>query len=188
MASLPWSHRATTATPAQIAFPACVPAAISVGSTDLDDDLASFGNRGAGLDLLAPGADEASLGVAVDPMDIPGNTVGTWSGTSFSAPHVAGAFTLMAQEYPNASVAQSTWFLQAAGVPVVEGGRTYRRLLLRPAPEVLLGQVLFPGEAPVGARPRRSATSTATVAPMSSPTPRGRAPIGSPTADPRGPS
>ena len=135
----------------QIAFPACVPAAISVGSTDLDDDLASFGNRGAGLDLLAPGADEASLGVAVDPMDIPGNTVGTWSGTSFSAPHVAGAFTLMAQEYPNASVAQSTWFLQAAGVPVVEGGRTYRRLLLRPAPEVLLGQVLFPGEAPVGA-------------------------------------
>ena len=135
----------------QIAFPACVPAAISVGSTDLDDDLASFGNRGAGLDLLAPGADEASLGVAVDPMEIPGNTVGTWSGTSFSAPHVAGAFTLMAQEYPNASVAQSTWFLQAAGVPVAEGGRTYRRLLLRPAPEVLLGQVLFPGEAPVGA-------------------------------------
>ena len=129
----------------QIAFPACVPAAISVGSTDLDDDLASFGNRGAGLDLLAPGADEASLGVAVDPMEIPGNTVGTWSGTSFSAPHVAGAFTLMAQEYPNASVAQSTWFLQAAGVPVAEGGRTYRRLLLRPAPEVLLAPGPLPG-------------------------------------------
>ena len=135
----------------QLAFPACVPAAISVGSTDLDDDLASFGNRGAGIDLLAPGADEASVGVAVDPLEIPGNTVGSWAGTSFSAPHVAGAFALLAQEYPDASIDQRTWFLQAAGVPVVEGGRTYRRLLLRPSTQVLLGQVLFPGDAPVGA-------------------------------------
>jgi hypothetical protein len=132
-----------------IAFPACVPSAISVGSTDLDDDLASFGNRGPGLDLLAPGADEASFGVAIDPMEIPGNSVVTWAGTSFSAPHVAGAFTLLDQEYPLASVDQRTWFLQAAGVPVSEGGRTYRRLMLRPPEEVLLAQRLFPGEAPV---------------------------------------
>ena len=118
---------------ARIAFPACVPAAISVGSTDLDDDLASFGNRGAGLDLLAPGADEASLGVAVDPMGDAGQHRGGAGPAPRSRRPRAGAFTLMAQEYPNASVAQSTWFLQAAGVPVAEGGRTYRRLLLRPA-------------------------------------------------------
>jgi subtilisin family serine protease len=139
---------------AEIAFPACVPSAISVGATDLDDDLASFGNRGPGLDLLAPGADEASFGASVDPMEIPGNSVGSWIGTSFSAPHVTGAFALLDQEYPQASVEQRTWFLQAAGVPVSEGGRTYRRLMLRPPEQVLLAQRLFPGEAAVGGTAR----------------------------------
>ena len=170
----------------QIAFPACVPAAISVGATDLDDDLASFGNRGAGLDLLAPGADEASLGVAVDPMEIPGNTVGTWSGTSFSAPHVAGAFTLMAQEYPNASVAQSTWFLQAAGVPVAGGWPHLPPTAAPPRPRGAARPGPLPrrgpgGRSPRGPRRRRRRRSHRCRRPR----PGSRAPIGSPTAGPR---
>jgi len=137
----------------QLGFPACLPGAVSVGATDLDDDLASFSNRGAGLDLLAPGADEAS-GSSVNGMDIPGNSVGSWAGTSFAAPAVAGGFTLLALEYPEASVTHRTWFLQAAGVPVVEGSRTYRRLMLRPPAQVLLAQRMFPGEAPIGGATR----------------------------------
>ena len=39
-----------------IGFPACMSNAVSVGATDLDDDIALFGNRGPGLDLMAPGA------------------------------------------------------------------------------------------------------------------------------------
>ena len=39
-----------------IGFPACMSNAVSVGATDLDDDIGLFGNRGPGLDLMAPGA------------------------------------------------------------------------------------------------------------------------------------
>ena len=52
-----------------IGFPACVSTAVSVGATDLDDDLADFGNRTSGLDLVAPGADEGNG--TTDPMEIP---------------------------------------------------------------------------------------------------------------------
>ena len=139
----------------QIAFPACLPAAVSVGSTDLDDDLASFGNRGAGIDLLAPGADEASVGVPVDPLEIPGNTVGELGGDLVlrrrTSPGRSHSWTRSTRTRRSR---QRTWFLQTAGVPVVEGSRD-----LSAAPPAALrrrcswARCSSPGEAPVGGTP-----------------------------------
>ncbi|MGK2946955.1 MAG: S8 family peptidase [Acidimicrobiales bacterium] len=133
-----------------LGFPACISSAVSVGSTHTTTDtIAGFSNRSAFLDLLAPGTRTAG-----SKLSIPGSPSTSWAGTSFSAPHVAGAYALVAQEHPKASLAQRTWLLQAGGVPVQEGDRTYRRLLLRPASEVLPAQVLFPGQAAIAGTAR----------------------------------
>ncbi len=137
-----------------VAFPACLSSTVSVGASDLDDDLAPFTNTGPGLDLLAPGADDTAPGQ--DPLDIPSapGTATEWAGTSFAAPHVAGALALLAQEYPTSSVDQRTWLLRQGGVAVHDGGTTYRRMALRSPAEVLHGGVLLPGAAPIGGTAR----------------------------------
>jgi hypothetical protein len=137
-----------------IAFPACVSTAISVGATDLDDELADFGNRAPGLDLLAPGADEGNG--TIDPLDIPGGTVTQWAGTSFSAPFVSGAFALLEPQYPKATVAQLVGFLRDTGVPVSDWptGASYRRLALKPPAQALRAQVLFPTALALGGAAR----------------------------------
>ena len=87
--------------------PACVSGAISVGSicdSKGNDEcrlgvgeLADSSNVANYLSLLAPGAWITS--------SVPGSGYGTWSGTSMAAPHVAGAWAIMKQRNPNASVA-----------------------------------------------------------------------------------
>ena len=130
-----------------IGFPGCISNAVSVGSSDLDDELADFGNRGAGLDLLAPGASEGNGNII--PLVIPGGAVTSWAGTSFSAPHVAGAFALLAEAYPKASAGQRLALLTTNGVPVTESGRTYPRLLVGGGTQMLRGGRLFPDREPV---------------------------------------
>ncbi len=130
-----------------IGFPACVSSAVSVGATDLDDDLADFGNRGPGLELVAPGAREGNGPLA--PLQIPGSGVPAWSGTSFAAPHVAGAYALIDPVYPKASTTQLTGMLADAGLAVTDPatGRGYRRLRLGPPAQMLRFGVLFPDAA-----------------------------------------
>jgi hypothetical protein len=135
-----------------LAFPACLSPAVSVASTDLDDRVSSFSNTGRGLDLFAPGAGRSS-GPSTADLQIPNGTASTsWAGTSFSAPHVAGAFALTEQEYPRSSIAQRTWILAAGGVPVrTADGRTYPRLRLREPVDVLHGGAFMPlGRIPGG--------------------------------------
>ena len=135
-----------------IAFPACVGPAVAVGSSDLDDRVSPFSNTSPTIDLLAPGSAHGS-----SPLSIPSGTAYTaWSGTSFAAPHAAGAYTLLDQLYPQASVEQRTWFLQTAGRAVVDNGRSYRRLGIKAADQVLLAQRLFPGEAPISGSTREA--------------------------------
>jgi hypothetical protein len=142
------------ASPTSIGMPACVSNAIAVGASDLDDHMARFGNRGPTVDLLAPGADHATG--ATDPMEIPGGPVTSWAGTSFSAPHVAGAFALLQPQYPKASTSQVLLLLQWTAVAIVdpETGRTYARLRLLPHDQVLPAGILFPTYAPVGGTSR----------------------------------
>jgi subtilisin family serine protease len=77
----------------KLASPACIKSVVSVGAMDdAKREVASFTNRGANLDLLAPG-------VAIDSVSLRGGTE-TKSGTSMAAPHVAGAFAILMAEAP----------------------------------------------------------------------------------------
>ncbi|MEU1723594.1 S8 family peptidase [Actinomadura sp. ATCC 39365] len=93
--------------PDGVSAPACISSAVAVGATDDRDAVADFSNRGPLLDLLAPGVGIRS--------SVPDDTYADKSGTSMATPHVAGAFALMRQAYPNFTVAQSLQRLQATG-------------------------------------------------------------------------
>ena len=84
-----------------LAYPACGPAALSVGATTaygqvlnakavLADTVTYYSNASKLLTLLAPGSAVATLG-------------SVWHGTSFAAPHVAGAIATLAAAYPDDS-------------------------------------------------------------------------------------
>jgi len=120
-------------------YPACyeVPNVVAVAATDADDDLAGFSNIGATtVDLGAPGVDVLSS-IAVSDRDYE-----YFSGTSMACPHVAGAFTLLAAQYPTKSIAQliSAVMGNTDPLPVLTGKCvTGGRLNLRKAMDALAG-------------------------------------------------
>jgi subtilisin family serine protease len=82
---------------------------------DADDTLANFSNHGSDIDLIAPGVCVLST-VPVDGKVA--NTqrgYGVLTGTSFAAPHVAGAAALWLAGHPGAAPAQVRQALVAAG-------------------------------------------------------------------------
>ena len=103
---------------ARIAAPACVPEAVSVGSTgdgsggSTTDEVSSFTNSATFLSLLAPGA--------VINSSIPGGGFAPFSGTSMATPHVSGAFAILKQAAPGATVSQMLAALQTSGQPVFD--------------------------------------------------------------------
>jgi subtilisin family serine protease len=82
---------------------------------DEDDTLANFSNYGAAVDIIAPGVCIYST------MPVDGTTLGdsggygTLTGTSFAAPHVAGAAALWVSKHRHDSPAQVRNALIAAG-------------------------------------------------------------------------
>jgi hypothetical protein len=72
---------------------------ISVAATDQGDNLASFSHFGAkSVHLGAPGAGIFST--------LPGNSYGTFSGTSMASPHVSGSAALLCAANPTLTVKQ----------------------------------------------------------------------------------
>jgi subtilisin family serine protease len=77
--------------------PASTPTAITVGSTTIGDSQSSFSNFGTCVDVFAPGSQILSAYKNSD------TSAATASGTSMSAPHVAGAAARFLQNNPSAS-------------------------------------------------------------------------------------
>ncbi|MEO1584778.1 MAG: S8 family serine peptidase [Planctomycetota bacterium] len=83
-----------------VLYPAAYPGAVAVGATTNADTLASFSNRGPEIDFVAPGVDIYSTWhTAFQP-----NTYTYESGTSVSAPLVAGAAALLLSADPTLTV------------------------------------------------------------------------------------
>jgi subtilisin family serine protease len=76
--------------------PATYPHVIAVGATDESGAQASFSNSGSGIDVVAPGSGITTAA----PSFLCSSGYGTVSGTSFSAPAVAGAAALLLQLHP----------------------------------------------------------------------------------------
>ena len=109
--------------------PACISSAVSVGSTTKSDTLSSFSNSASFLSLLAPGESINS--------SVPGGGFAFFNGTSMAAPHVAGAWALLKQHTPSASVNTLLSNLQSTGLAVtdtrVAGGVTKPRIRIADA-------------------------------------------------------
>jgi subtilisin family serine protease len=112
--------------------PACISSAISVGNTTKSDTITGSSNSASFLSLLAPGTQIVS--------SVPNNGLGAFTGTSMAAPHVAGAFALLRQAKPSASVSEILQVLQGTGVPITDprNGITKPRTDVKAAFEALL--------------------------------------------------
>ncbi|PCO05916.1 hypothetical protein AWR36_007920 [Microbulbifer flavimaris] len=83
---------------------------ITVGAIDSNGNVASWSSRGlfagnADMGVASVKPELAAPGVDIETTDLAG-TFGRFSGTSFAAPHVAGAAALMRQLYPELSSAE----------------------------------------------------------------------------------
>jgi subtilisin family serine protease len=72
-----------------LSAPGSAPNAITVAATDSNDNLASYSNFGACVDILAPGSNVTSAYYRSN------TSTATLSGTSMASPHVAGAVALL---------------------------------------------------------------------------------------------
>jgi subtilisin len=90
--------------------PACISSAISVGATNDSDAIASFSNVSDFISLLAPGISITSA--------VPGDGTANFNGTSLAAPHVAGAWAILKQKSPDASVDDILQALYETGTEV----------------------------------------------------------------------
>jgi subtilisin len=101
--------------PAALAYPACISSAVSVGGTYGEDQIAGFSDSAGFLSLLAPGA-----GVCSTTFQAWGGWTCEYAGTSLAAPHVAGAWAVLKQAVPKATVDEILAVLQGTGVPVTD--------------------------------------------------------------------
>lgn len=111
-----------------IAGPACVEAAIAVSSTFFGTP-SSFANHAEIVDLLAPG--EFIFSATVPP-----STYAPSTGTSMSAPFVAGAIALIRDAKPNATVEQIEYALRYSSQLVSDAAWSWE------TPDLRLGEVL----------------------------------------------
>ena len=124
------------------ASPARVSSVITVGATDRHDKLADFSNYGSCVDILAPGVEVLSAGIAG------ANSTAIMSGTSMAAPHVTGVIArYLSGHHENPSPYQiKAWLLDMAAKDdiEIEGIKmtTANRMLYMPCASGRLGLLL----------------------------------------------
>ncbi len=102
--------------PAGVGEPACVSTAVTVGAITANgsgndvDTPAGYSNRGALLDVFAPGTSIDS--------SVPDDGWANFQGTSMAAPHVAGAIAGLRHAYPAATAATLLTYLRDTGVDI----------------------------------------------------------------------
>ncbi|MFO1395230.1 MAG: S8 family serine peptidase [Steroidobacteraceae bacterium] len=102
--------------------PGCISSAISVGATTKSDTIASFSNRASFVSLVAPGESINS--------SVPGGSFAYFNGTSMAAPHVTGAWAVLKQKAPAASVDDVLSAFRSTGKPIYDpaNGLTFQRI------------------------------------------------------------
>lgn len=112
--------------PFAISTPSCISSVVSVGSTNKDDVVSSFSNVASFLSLFAPGESITS--------SVPGGSYQSASGTSMATPHVAGAWAVLRQAAPSATVSDILASLRDTGLAIRDdrlfGGSTIPRIRL----------------------------------------------------------
>jgi hypothetical protein len=93
-----------------VAQPGCISSAISVGNTTDADDIFVGSNVASFVDLLAPGTE-------IDSAAVGGGAVSN-TGTSMSTPHVAGAWAILREAVPDATVDEILQVLRETGESV----------------------------------------------------------------------
>ena len=114
-----------------IGEPACIASVVAVAATNkAGTQVAAYSNNNALTDLLAPGGDGTVDGGVL--AAVPDGGYGTMNGTSMASPAVAGAFAVLREKEPNATVDQLLDVLQRTGTNVVDarasGGVTKKRI------------------------------------------------------------
>lgn len=95
-----------------ISAPACISTSVAVSSTTKADVVSGFSNVASIMDLFAPGSDITS--------SIPGGGFASKSGTSMATPHVAGAWVLMKEAKPTATVTEILNSFVATGKSITD--------------------------------------------------------------------
>jgi len=106
----------------KIGFPACASGVISVGATNLTGTtIASYSQNGPLTELLAPGGDSGALMTAAED----GGGLQSMAGTSMATPMVTGAFAVLREKHPNASVDSLLALLQTTGTDINDARSGY---------------------------------------------------------------
>ncbi|MEU4396291.1 S8 family peptidase [Kribbella sp. NPDC023855] len=98
-------------------LPRRISTALVVAASTNTDARASYSSTGSCVDVYAPGSAIIST--------LPGNTTGSYNGTSMATPHVAGVAALYLQTSPSATPATVKSYIETNATPnVVSGGGT----------------------------------------------------------------
>ena len=100
-----------------VEFPASSPSVAAIAAVDASGNAADFSSYGANVALAAPGVAIRST--------YPGGDFRLWSGTSMSAPFVAGACALLAEQHPGWTRSEMLARIASTAGPVNAGGRAF---------------------------------------------------------------
>lgn len=102
----------------KVGAPGCISSATTVGATDNGTTVAGISNFATMVDVMAPGLNIAAASGT-------GTGLAIKSGTSMAAPHVAGAWAILRQAFPQASFDQIDGVLKQTGLAVARASATY---------------------------------------------------------------